>query len=594
MLPRFLAVSRNELRQYRASYVDEAVVLLVVLTGFLMLVTPAVRDFSLPSSYKLYRIGYVEGSPLGGLDPYSLEMVPYHDSIEMIYASNVNEVDAFVDRARGGYVVFGSGNRKSDAALGNMGGVLAAYNAELISEAADRDPSLSGILLPLRLQVMEAEIDYPKAISASSDERRRQLTGLGGYVRDEINVNDVRSDGSVVATAGSAGDSSAPDAKAATAGAGDMSLTLPEQLNVEFPFANLYRNMTLLSPLILFSILLSLSLAREKVDRNIENLFAAPLTGTQILVGKALPYALVMLALSLIYGLDTSFGFGGLEAALVFAVISSTLLSFSMFSAVVARSYRELTFIGSFSIFTFFFFIILPNVFAGVSVLAFISPLDTVTSIGNGAAVPAADLVLSLLPYASLTCFFAAFTACTFNPESMHASTDLRLLARMFYGGLSRRLSGGAAYAAVSVALLVPFIFVIESILAYLVLPLGSIAPLASLGLLAVVEEAVKILPLLYRRMNPLLYGLSAGAAFFVTEKAFNIYLIAKVYSYLGGPYMLFLGKMLPTLIVHIAATTVFAALVYYGRRRVWGILGFFAAVSIHMAYNLMVLGGMV
>ncbi len=593
MLPRFLAVSRNELRQYRASFVDEAVVLLVVLTGFLMLVTPAVRDFSLPSSYKLYSIGYVEGSLVGGLDPYSVEMVPYGDGVAMIYASSVGEVDGFVDRARGGYAVFGSGNRRSDAALSSMGGALADYNSELISEAAAGDPVLSGVLLPVRLQVAEEEIDYQMAVSASSELRRRRLTGSGGIVGAESASGTSLGGASGGGAAASQAGSSVRDEAAAVSGGG-VSLTLPGQLDVEFPFANLYRNMTLLSPMILLAILLSLSLAREKVDRNIENLFAAPLTGTEILAGKALPYALAMLALSLAYGLETSPGFRGLEAASVFAVISSTLLSFSMFSAVVARSYRELTFLGSFSIFTFFFFIILPNVFAGVSVLAFISPLDTVTSIGNGGNVPARDLALSLLPYASLTAFFAAFTACTFNPESMHASTGVGQLARMFYGGLSRRLHAGASYAAVSVALLVPFVFVVESILAYLVLPLGSVAPMASLLLLAVVEEAVKILPFLYRRMNPLLYGASAGAAFFLTEKAFNLYLIAKVYSYLGGPYMLFLGKMLPTLAVHMAATTVLALAVHYGRRRAWGIIGFFAAVSIHMAYNIMVLGGMV
>jgi hypothetical protein len=590
MSPRYLAVSRAELRQYRGSLVDEAVLLLIVLAGIMMLVTPQVSEGSLPSSHKIYRVGYLEGGVFGHLDSYTLDLMPYSARYEMIYASNINQIDGFAESARKGYVVFGSGTMKSDAALGHMGSLLTDYNSQLILDNVQRNANLSGILLPVRLQVFDEDIDYSAAINGSVDLRRRQLLGtqrLGEEGNQTVNPLE----------SGGAGGQAPPAGHAAsdlTAGpVNSTTLSLPSDLAVEFPFKNLYKNMTLLSPIILLSILLSLSLARERVDRNIENLFACPLSTWEILLGKSLPYFAAMAALSLGYGLWITSSMETFKAAAVFLTISATMVSFSLFSVVVSRSYRELTFIGSFSMFAFFFFIVLPNVFAGVNVLAFISPLDTVTSLENGASVPAADVALSLLPYAFLCLFFLSFVLACFTPEVMQASMGFSELMKLFYRTLSKRFRGGAAYAAVAVALLVPFIFIVESIMAYLVMPLGSLAPVLSLMLLAVAEETVKIIPLYYKRMNPIWYGLVAGAAFFATEKLFNLYLIAKVYSYLGGPYMFFLQNMAPTLLLHVLSTSAFALIVYYGRRRAWFPVGLLVSVMMHVVYNSIILGGL-
>jgi hypothetical protein len=299
-----------------------------------------------------------------------------------------------------------------------------------------------------------------------------------------------------------------------------------------------------------------------------------------------------MTVLSLIYGLYIVIGLDALKVAFVFITISMTMVSFSLFSVLISRSYRELTFIGSFSTFAFFFFIILPNVFAGINVLSFISPLDTVTSIENGVAIPVSDLILSLLPYCCLTMFFLSFTGLCFNAEVMFSSMSFGSLLGLFYSTLTKILRSSIVYIFVSVSLLVPFIFIVESILAYLILPLGSAAPLLSLILLAAVEEVVKITPYRYRKTNPLLYGIVAGASFFAVEKLFNLYLIVKVYSYLGGPYLVFFQRLLPTLGLHMLSTTMFALALSLGNRRSWYVVGLLAAVMVHVVYNYLVLSG--
>jgi len=595
MLPRFLVVSKYELRQYRGSLVDEAVVLLVILAGFLMLVTPEVGEASLPSSHKIYRVGFVPGGVVERVRSYSLEFIPFKDKYEMLQASSLNLIDGFIVEGRTTNVVFGSGTRKSDAALSHLSALLSDFNYELVFDQVRRNANLSGILLPVRLQVIGEEIDYQSAMNGSIDRKRRQVLGvtrrLAENTSTDVGGEPLGGDSPSPAREGGGGRNLSfrqPQTANATG------LTLPSELSVDFPFKSLYKNMSLLSPIIMLSILLSLSLARERVDRNIENLFESPLTNAEILFGKSLPYLAVMALFSLGYGLQATFSFEALKVALVFMVLSVSMLSFGIFAVLISRSYRELTFIGSFSLFAFFFFIVLPNVFAGINVLAFISPLDTVTSIENGADIPGADIILSLLPYGFLSMFFLSFTGVCFNAEVMFSSMDFESLLFLFYGNMSRLLRNGLAYVAVSVALLVPFVFIVESIMAYLVMPLGNIAPLASIIALATVEEVVKILPFYYRKMNPVVYGLVAGVSFFTMEKLFNLYLIYKVYSFLGGPYAFFLRKFLPTLALHIASTAVFAAIVYRPKRVIWYVPGLLVAVTAHVVYNILVMTGAV
>ncbi len=595
MIPRFLTVAKYELKQYRSSKADEFVILLVVLASFLMLVTPEVQQSALPSSHKIYRVGYLEGSVLGTIDSYTIDFVPFEDKYDMMYASNMDTIDAFAIMGRENIAVFGSGTRKSEAALSHLNDLMTRFNTQLVFDYTESDPSLSGILLPIRIDIVTEEIDYTSAINGSIQAKRRQNLGMnmlvdkaiddGGSIDDE---DITRSD--PVQRSEDVGSGYDDDVPSQTT----VELSLPGELDVEFPFKTLYKNMTLLSPLLMLSILLSLSLSRERVDRNIENLFMAPIHRWEILLGKSFPYLVPMLALCAAYGLQASMSFEAVKVAIVFAALSLSMLSFSLFSVVISRSYRELTFIGSFSLFAFFFFIVLPNVFSGVNVLAFISPLDTVTSIENGAQIPFSDIALSLLPYVFMIAFFTTFAGICFNPEILFSSHDFSGLLSYFYGTLAKILKNPNVYVIVAVALLVPFIFIVESILAYLVLPMGFFAPIMSLVLLAIVEEVTKIIPFYYLRMNPLKYGMISGAAFFFCEKLFNLYLVMKVYSYLGGPYMYFFKKMAPTLGLHIVSTTIFAALLYSSKRRIWFLIGLFVSVIMHVIYNVMVMRGLI
>jgi hypothetical protein len=249
---------------------------------------------------------------------------------------------------------------------------------------------------------------------------------------------------------------------------------------------------------------------------------------------------------------------------------------------------------------SFLMFIVIPNIFSGINVLAFLSPLDTITSLQNGASVGAIDVFLSLLPYKFLCAFFLATTLVCFSPETFQNTPGILGMIRLFYGSLPGYVGGGIVYAMVSVSLLVPFIFIVQTVLAYLIMPLGYMAPVLTIFLLAALEELVKILPYHYnKRLNPLAFGLISGASFFLTEKLFNIYLISKVYSFLPAPYTVFVIKgLISTFVLHVSATSVFAVILWLfatllpkskSRMPLW--LGLFTVTVMHYLYNMYMMG---
>jgi hypothetical protein len=596
MLPKFLVISKYEVKQYLRNRFDEAIVVIMVLAGVLLIVAPEVDDTNLPSTYSLYSVGYVRGMFFDRLSHYSITFVPFEFRDDMILASGRGELDAFSFSGRTQTVIYSGTTPRSPQAVEALRNLAPEINSIVISDYLEGDWTLSGVLFPVRLQLNYEEIDYQMALSQEVLERRKSLLDGLALVSDaqEQPVSRFEVQSPPVSDPGFEDFSDVPSRSLVLEEEIDTSIMLPSELDIDFPFKSLYRNMSLLSPMIFLSILLSLSLSRERIDKNLENLFIAPLSKAEILLGKSFPYVLTMLVLSLLFGLYISPSAQGLKAALVFFTLSLTMASFSLFSALISRTYRELTFIGSFGLFAFFFFIILPNVFSGVNVLAFISPLDIITSIEFDAAISSIDLFLSILPYLFLSSFFASFTWVCFTSETIFGLNDLRGMFSVFYGELAKYVRQETWYAFISVSLLVPFIFIVESIAAYLLMPLGRGAAVLTVFALAAIEEVVKIMPLLFKRMNPIKYSIAAGLGFFLTEKAFNLYLIYKVYSILGGPYSYFMAKLAPTLAVHILSTFFFAASIYYnkGARRSWPLLGYFVSVSIHFTYNMLVLWG--
>ncbi len=594
MPPRFLTISKYEVKQYSGRYFEQLFVFAGIILIFLIL-SPSdagAGTLDTPSSYSMYRIGYNRGSAFEAHNHYSLNMLPYDSRAEALEDLEAGAIDVYAFEECGGASFETAGTVKSAAALKRVQQVMVGVKRDRIYALADANESLDGILLPIKVRTEEIEVDYGGAIDPSVLLHRVRFINRS---RDNGNVSDVNIlDIDEVMGQNLSGIRSGRRYSSAENDTDEVGFTLPEEWEIPFVFESLYHNMSVVSVSILLALLLTLSFAREKVNDTMDVLLQTPAAKWEILAGKSIPYLSVMVAVNLAYGFVTVGPVEGLKIGYIFTVLSVTLVSFALFAVLASRSYRELTFTSTISLLSFLMFIVLPNIFSGLNVLAFISPLDTITSIENNAPVGLGDVFLSLLPYKFLSMFFLAASLMCFNADTFHNTPGVLGLVKLFYTNLSRRLGGGVKYMVAGVALLVPFIYVVQNITAYLIIPLGLAAPYASLLVLALAEELAKILPYHFnRRINPLLYGVVAGASFFVTEKVFNIYLISKVYSYLPPPYTMFVFKGLAyTLFLHVTVTAAYAFLLSKtsGRRSLF--YGLAAATVIHAAYNLFMLRG--
>ncbi|MFH1054886.1 MAG: hypothetical protein V1744_02195 [Candidatus Altiarchaeota archaeon] len=591
---KFLTVSKYELRQYSRNYLEQFFILAGILSIFWILSNTSQGTVETPSSYKLYRIGYVAGTMSGNYSHYTISMLPYDSKEEAASDLSGGVIDVFVEEHDSVATFQTSGSSKSKAALKRIKQVIITYNRDLIYQMADVNETLDGILLPIKVRTVESEIDYTTSIKPEVYLHRIRFINREGDViaPEELNINmlDPESIGNINLTEYILKqDKYIEEASNETS----VGFTLPEEWEVPFVFKRLYDNMAIVAVSILFSMLLTLSFAREKVNRTLENIFQTPLGRWEILLGKTLPYFGAMALVNLAYSIMST-GTGAIKVFYILTVLSATLASFALFTVVISKNYREVTFTSSISLMTFLIFIVLPNVFSGMNVLAFLSPLDTITTVQNNAYVSYSDVFLSLLPYKFLTLFFAAFTLSCFQPEVFQSTPGLKDLSRAFYLSLSRRLGGGVKYAIASVSLLVPFVYIVQTLMAYVILPIGYMAPYASIMLLAFIEELVKILPYTYnRRIKPAVYGLTAGLSFFATEKLFNIYLISKVYSYLPTPYTVFVVKgLIYTMVVHIILTTFLSWLISKNKSRTTFLIGLAAVTLAHYTYNITMMRG--
>ncbi|MFH0861447.1 MAG: hypothetical protein V1875_00310 [Candidatus Altiarchaeota archaeon] len=555
-------------------------------------------------------------------------------------------IDVFADVSDGLVTFQGSSSIRSLASVKRLRQVLLGQKRDQIYLLAEANASMDGILLPIKVRTASYSVDYSKATDPSVLTRRIRLLNRdsmdNGMVLSGVNILDAdavrRMD---LALYLNESDSLASNETLDLAG-----FTLPEEWEVPFVFKSLYNNMAVVSVSILLSIMLTLSFAREKVNRTMEVLFMSPTTRLDILAGKSLPYVALMLAVNMGYCLSTSSGMNSLKMFYIFSVLSFTLAAFATFTVLASRNYREVTFMSSLCLLSFLIFIVFPNVFSGVNLLAFVSPLDTVTSIQNQAGVGFGDVFLSLLPYKFLFMFFLSASIVCFSPETFQNTPGLAGLMRMFYHNLRKSFRSDILFVITGISLLVPFVYIVQTLIAYLIIPLGLFAPYAAIVLLALVEELTKIIPFYYTRRNmvsgalvktgimlfsvgilfgglltpdrifivagvallalilvsmvlkpsfwpPLSYGILSGCTFFLTEKAFNIYLISKVYSYLPAPYTLFIVKGLAyTLLLHILATTTLAFVISgsSGKYRLYS--GLVLTTAIHYGYNVYMMGG--
>jgi ABC-type Na+ efflux pump permease subunit len=406
----------------------------------------------------------------------------------------------------------GEPTAKSRGALAAIRRSVETYNDRLMAD----EPNATAAF-PVGVTLRYVERDRERTITAGGDSSGDGGGGGGGSTPGD--GGDEQS--------GSAGDGGSDSAGGLSPLGVDLfgtgtSTGSPSDIAPPFPFQSLVLAFAFLLPLNFVVQAYSSSVLRERIKRRGELLLVAPVSPLEIVAGKTLPYLLAAVGLA---AAVTAFVGGSVLSVFAIGSLSLLFLGGAFLGGMLARSFKELTFVVvtvSVGLMTFAF---VPAIFTDVDPLALISPLTLVVRDLTGTAIAPAGIAFATLPSTLAAAVLFGLGLGVYREEDMFTQRPVHLKALDTLGGRIR----SPRSLVILTAVLIPFVFVAEllAVAMLFALPGGLSIPIL-LVVLAVVEEFAKSVPVLagfvdgrYPRTNraALLAGSASGLGFFLGEK---------------------------------------------------------------------------
>ncbi|SMO79376.1 ABC-type transport system permease protein [Halorubrum cibi] len=397
----------------------------------------------------------------------------------------------------------------------------------------------------------------------------------------------------------------------------------PGSITPPFPFASLVLAFAFLVPMNFLAQAYGSSVLEERTNRRGEPLLVTPLSPTEIVAGKTLPYVAVAVAVTSLIALAVG---GGAVSVLAVLPIAATFLAATFVGAVFARSFKELTFVTVAVSVLLTSYAFVPAIFTNVTPVALISPLTLVVFDLQGEAVSIGEFLFATGPTAIAATLLFGLGLGVYREEDLFTQKPV---TRKFLDALAVRLSAvgegvhespptgiaaripGRARGLVAVAFLtactIPFVFVAEllAVAILFALPVTVSIPVL-LVVIAFIEELAKSVHLyagfergVLARTDrvALAVGLASGLGFFLAEKATavvqavgltELYVGRAAFGSVAGVSglspLLLAGLFLAPLALHGATATLSA--VGARRDRTKYALALAAATLLHAAYN--------
>lgn len=338
------------------------------------------------------------------------------------------------------------------------------------------------------------------------------------------------------------------------------------------------------------------SLFDEQLTGMNDVLLTTPINITSFVIGKTLPYLIItgIISLALMAATNT----WSILLLISMFVIGVCFLSTGFLVSILARSYRELTFLLlTVSILLMSLFVI-PALFTGTLSIAFISPLSIIIAQLQGTSVTLTNISMSLIPTAIVGLIIYAFCIISYDYITLDNTTAISM---KFTRILSQPQNGLQSLLWMQFVIL-PFVFILELLsLSLIFIVPSNIALYFILGTLAMIEEVAKSLPVvsglkhsIYDNTitNATIGGIISGFSFFMAEKVFVAVQYAGFLDKNVGVVFSGFGELFFTsplfFILWISFHSLMAIIPCnfsrYGKR--WYIIGLFLAVGIHSGYN--------
>ncbi|MDD3622803.1 MAG: PrsW family intramembrane metalloprotease [Methanofollis sp.] len=372
----------------------------------------------------------------------------------------------------------------------------------------------------------------------------------------------------------------------------------PSQLSPPLPFESLIYIFVFIFPLYFTSQFFMMAIANERSGRRGEVLLSTPAGPTTIIVGKALPYFLLMLAISAAILLVTG---GPLTVLLPLIPVILFFLAGALFIGMTARSFRELSFLSIFFSTVMTAYLFFPSIFANVHAVSLISPLTLVVLLFQGSGFGMADYVYSTALFYLGTAAILFLCVRNFNEERLFSQERLTSKVVSFVAGAMARGHPFASLVALN-ALSIPLVCMVQMM--YLVLFFNLPLPLALVLLIllaAFTEEVFKSIGIaaLFKRAGRApgwkslgIAAVATGFGFLLGEKLLLFVTLSQLTGSVFGDVLFSgVGLLWMPFLLHTAGAAIVAATLKVGGARAYP-FGVLIAGCVHAFYNFVLIGG--
>ncbi len=366
----------------------------------------------------------------------------------------------------------------------------------------------------------------------------------------------------------------------------DQMLSTPSHFNPPFPFKSVVLSFLFIFPIFFIAQLFSSSIMEERVRRKGELLLVSPLSSYKIVFGKLLPYLLISLVM--MAGITVNIK-GNVLMLIIMLPVVLMFLSTAFLGAIIARSYKELSFVLIFMSVLLSGYIFFPAMFVSIHAISIISPVTLVVMLLEGEQVSITDYLFSTTPFYLVSILGFIFGIFIYREEDLFTQKTTRNKLLDSAHEFIKRAPAPLFF--LSIALL-PVAFSIQLMLIVLMFNLPVKTGIVIFIIFAaLIEEVVKsagIYTVFSRKLsdasiwNALKFGILSGTGFFVGEKLLLLVVISSIAGSVFGSAM-GIGLLIFPLLLHITSTTA-ASLSLRSRNYLFSII---LATMIHSAYNL-------
>ncbi len=374
----------------------------------------------------------------------------------------------------------------------------------------------------------------------------------------------------------------------------EQALATPSHFNPPIPFKSVVLSFIFIFPIYFIAQFFSSSIMEERVKRKGELLLVSPVKPYEIVIGKFLPYLLITLVLVAVIAVNVG---GSIWIILMLLPVALIFLSTAFMGAIIARSFKELTFVLIFLSVFLSGYIFLPAMFANIHAISIISPITLVVKLLENETVYVSEYLFSTTPLYLVSILIFMFGIFIYREEDLF--TQKPIGSKLLDSAQEFINRAPMPVFLLSIALL-PLVFSLQLMLIVLLFNVPiRIGILVFILLAAFIEEVVKsagiytvfsrkILP--FTTGNALKFGILSGAGFFAGEKLLLLLVIASIAGSVFGSVM-GIGLLIYPLLLHVTSTTV-ASLSLKGTGNY--LLSVIFATIIHAAYNLYLVRGVI